>query len=78
MATRYLELPPDEIDPTPGLVVSESNDAAVAYMVSNYGAFEIDRERAIEIVALNHMADGYNGEEARAMAIEDIEEFEAQ
>lgn len=78
MATRYLELPPDEIDPTPGLVMAESNDTAVAYMISNYGAFEIDKERAIEIFAINHMADGYTYKEARAMAIEDIEEFERQ
>ena len=77
MATRYLELPPDEIDPMPGLVMSENNDVAVAYMMSNYGAFEIDKERAIEILVLDYVADGYTEEKARAIAVEDIEEFEA-
>lgn len=76
MATRYLELPPDEIDPTPGLVMVENNESAIAYMMSNYGAFEIGKERAIEILAISHMADGCLEDTARAMAIEDIEEFE--
>lgn len=73
MATRYLELPPDEDenDPTPGLVVVESHDKAIAYLVSRYG-----KERAIEILAANHMAEGYPAEEARAMAVEDIEGLE--
>jgi hypothetical protein len=77
MATRYLELPPDELDPTPGLVMIEADDERVAAIVKHFGATEITKERAIEVLALNHMGDGYGDEEARAMALEDMEEWEA-
>lgn len=75
MATRYLELPPDEIDPTPALVMVASSRWAASYIIANYGATEVTKERAIEILALNHMTEGYLEDAARAMAVEDIEEF---
>lgn len=79
MATRYFELPPDEHDigDWPGLVVIEEGGTRLAAIVEQYGAFEVTKERAIEILKLNHMADGYLEDTAQAIAIEDIEEFEA-
>lgn len=74
MPTIYLELPPDELDPLPGLMQIEAGHKEVEQMKRLFNAVEVTKERALEILTNQGQADGYSEEEARELALEDLEE----
>lgn len=79
----WMELEPEEPGGLPGLMVIDGGPGVKEDVLSKLGLEEgkdakvITRDRAVEIQVLSFQAEGYSLEEAKALALEEIEEWEA-
>jgi hypothetical protein len=81
-STIWLEVPSDQENKAPGLIAVDAGPGVKEQVIAKLGlqgasVKEISQERALEIFKMQHIADGMSEEDAKAAALEDLEEWES-
>lgn len=80
MPVVWLGFPPEEEGDVPGLTKIDAPEDMVEQVIATVGIQgtykEINRDRALEIMVLSYEAEGLKAEDAKAAALEDMEDWE--
>jgi hypothetical protein len=80
MPMVWIEFPPDEEGGVPGLTKIDAPEGMADQVLATAGVQgtykEINRDRALEIMVLSYEAEGLKAEDAKAAALEDMEDWE--